>query len=182
MNQDTATQLVEHLAAATGGNWKPETIVAYIEEVTTWGDEAAAERAVQRLARTWMQTWSPPLGQLEQAYNDERSATRARALTAGRGCDGSGWVEHGTRPTGNAQYIPCRVCNPALHSMFADADMTGRWSNGVPLHKLSDEVLMQNGSMHWEHEMPKPCQVERELADPLDPFISAEAGRRHINH
>lgn len=171
MNDQDATRLVEHLAAATGGNWKPETIVAFIDEVCTWDDIDAAERAVHKLARSWMQTWSPPLGQLEQAYSDERSATRARTLTAGHGCDGSGWVHAGTRPSGNDQYRPCVSCNPVMAATYADADLVSRWSNGVALHKLSDEVMQQNGTMHWEHDMPKPCQLERYRQDPLDPIV-----------
>ena len=178
MNDQHATQLVEYLAAATGGNWKPETINAYIDEVCTWDDTAAAERAVSKVARTWMQTWSPPLGQLEQAYHDERSATRARTLTSGHGCDGSGWIEHGTRPSGNPQYRPCGTCNPALAGMFHDRNVTARWGDGTPLHKLADDVMMQNGAMHWEHEMPKPCKPERDLFDPSDPIVTVDTGKR----
>ncbi len=178
MNVDDAARLIEHLEATTGGGWTPEKINAFIDEVRTWDDSAAAERAVSKLARTWMQTWSPPLGVLEQAYSDERAATRARTLKAGRGCDGSGWIPAGMRESGNDQYSPCPVCNPALTAVYRDPDMTARYLAGTPLHRLSDEVMQQNGVMHWEFDMPAACRLETGRPDPMDPYVAADAGRR----
>jgi len=133
----------------TMGKYPAETVAAAVERV-----------CIDR------PDWAPNLNEFDRIlYDAHKAARQTEARQRGldvppsRRCDGSGWVQ----PPEGAM-VPCRWCNPFLHSEHD----SGRLHDWGPQR--------EDRRKQWERDnvMPTPC---RPAADPMALPVPPEQGR-----